>query len=243
MNTALLDALDARATQGQPVRLWWRDDDAVVPTGPLDRLLDLSRDHAIPLALAVIPEPTGAPLADRLGGMKDIRVAVHGWSHRNHAPPGEKKQELGAHRPAQVVLDELAMGLARLRDLHRERFVPVLVPPWNRIDAGIVAALPALGFRALSTFGPAAPSPLQRINTHVDLMDWHGTRGGRPTEALFSELASIIARPDSGAVGILSHHLVHDAQAWAFLATLFDLTRGHPGCVWIGLDSLLMTGS
>lgn len=239
MTTALRKALDARAKENRPALLWWRDDDAVEPTAELDRLLDLSAASAVPLTLAVIPEGTGAPLAERLAGLGGISVAVHGWSHRNHAPSSEKKQELGVHRPVGVVLDELAKGLAHLRALHPARFVPMLVPPWNRIAPGVVEGLPALGFAALSTFGPAKTAPLQVVNTHVDLMDWHRTRGGRPTGELLDELARVIDGNALEAIGILSHHLVHDAQCWSFLGTLFALTRSHPGCRWVRVNDLL----
>ncbi|HQU66708.1 MAG TPA: polysaccharide deacetylase family protein [Albidovulum sp.] len=239
MRETVLKALDRRAAAGRPARLWWRDDDAVEPTAALDRMLGLARDWQVPLALAVIPEPTGTPLAERLQGEGLATVTVHGWAHKNHAPAGEKKAELGAHRPAPVVLGELARGLETLRGLHGSRPAPVLVPPWNRIAPEVVAGLPALGFRALSVFGPPKPAPLAVINTHVDLIDWHGTRGGRPVEALYADFARELDRPGDEPIGILGHHLVHDEQAWAFLADLFALTRDHPGCRWVGLGDLL----
>lgn len=239
MRAAFLRALDARALSGQPALLWWRDDDAIEPTPQLDRLLRLSRDRGIPATLAVIPAPTGAALAERLHGLERISVAVHGWSHQNHAPAGEKKQELGAHRPTSAVLAEIAAGFARLRGLHGARLVPVLVPPWNRIAPDVVAGLPGLGFAALSTFGAPEPAPLAVINTHVDVLDWHGTGGCRAPEALFSDLARALDQPDTGAIGLLSHHLVHDAQAWSFLEDLFDVTQDHPGCRWTSLAALL----
>lgn len=239
MKSALLRALDARAQAGRPALLWWRDDDAVVPSAALDRLLEMSRAWQVPVTLAVIPEPTGTALAERLDGLGGVSVAVHGWSHRNHAPAGEKKQELGAHRPAPIVLGELAKGFSRLAGLHPGNFVPVLVPPWNRIAPGIADGLPALGFRALSTFGPARPAPVPVINTHVDLIDWRGSRGGRPHEALFADLAGALGDPSPGAIGILGHHLVQDEAAWSFLGALFDLTRAHPGCRWCSLTELV----
>lgn len=237
----VLKALDQRAREGRPARLWWRDDDAVAPTEALDRLLGLSTTWKIPLALAVIPERTGTALADRLGAEDLTTVTVHGWAHRNHAPATEKKAELGAHRPAPAVLAELAQGLTKLRDLYGPRLAPVLVPPWNRIAPEVVAGLPALGFHAVSTFGPPKPAPLAVVNTHVDLMDWHGTGGGRPTITLYADLARALAPPGDGAIGILSHHLVHDVQAWAFLDALFALTQGHPGCRWVSIGGLLAT--
>lgn len=231
---ALIRALDARAEAGRPARFWLRDDDAEVPGAALDRLIGLA--EGLPLTLAVIPAATGAALASRLAGEAGISVAVHGWSHTNHAPPGEKSQELGAHRPPQVVLGELARGFARLSDLHGPRFVPLLVPPWNRIAPQVVEGLPALGFRALSVFGPERPGPLPMVNTHVDVIDWRGTRGGRPDAELVAE---IVARMAVGPVGLLTHHRVHDAAVWSFLGRLLAVTRQHPGCRWESVTALM----
>ncbi len=243
MKTALLKALDARARANTPALLWWRDDDAVEPSDQLDRLLHLSEICMVPITLAVIPEPTGDALAQRLTGLSGVSVAVHGWSHRNYAPKSEKKQELGAHRPASVILAELSDGFAHLRGLHLSRFVPVLVPPWNRVAPEVVEGLPTIGFKAISTFGPRKPAPLRVINTHVDLIDWRGTRGGRPTEQLFNEIVDAMSQPELGAIGLLSHHLVHDAQAWSFLEQLFELTQDHPGCHWASMKELLCAPS
>ena len=49
---------------------------------------------------------------------------------------------------------ELARGRDTLRRSFGERFAAVLVPPWNRIGDAIVARLPDIGLRGLSTFGP-----------------------------------------------------------------------------------------
>ncbi|HUA50624.1 MAG TPA: hypothetical protein VMB81_00595, partial [Candidatus Sulfotelmatobacter sp.] len=53
------------AAAGRTATLWWRDDDAVAPSAALDRLLTLGAGRA-PVALAVVPEPAGEPLARRL---------------------------------------------------------------------------------------------------------------------------------------------------------------------------------
>jgi peptidoglycan/xylan/chitin deacetylase (PgdA/CDA1 family) len=238
MTDKLLRALDLRAAGGRPARLWLRDDDAVEPTAALDHLLALTQAAKVPVTLAVIPARSGQDLAVRLARASGVSVAVHGWAHVNHAPPAEKKQELGAHRPVAAVLAELAQGFAHLSQLHGGQFTPVLVPPWNRISPLVVDGLPRLGFKALSVFGPEAAAPLPLFNTHVDVMDWHGTRGGRPDAVLMDELATAISRSDAP-VGLLTHHLVHDAQVWGFLQRLFALTHGHPGCVWVGLPGLV----
>lgn len=228
-------ALDARAAAGDPARLWLRDDDAVAPTPALDRLFGLAR-AGIPLTLAAIPAQSGRALAAAVAGAPGVTVAVHGWSHANHAGAGEKKQELGAHRPVAAVLAEVARGFAHLSALHGPRFVPLMVPPWNRIADTVAAALPVAGFRALSVFGPARHGPLPQVNTRVDLIDWRGSRGGRDDAVLEREILDAMAQ---GPVGILSHHLVHDGAAWRFLDRLAAATLEHPGCRWVPVSDLL----
>lgn len=235
MSEALLrKTLDEVAEQGRKVRLWLRDDDAVEPTEPLDRLLDVTSAQAVPCTLAVIPKDTGETLVRRLEDAPLVSVALHGWSHHNHAPMGEKKQELGLHRPQQMVLAELKAGFDKLAALYPQRFIPMLVPPWNRLAQSLWPELPALGLKQLSVFGKEREgSPIPLVNTHVDIMDWHGTGGGRPADELFAELAGWMARVDTPPlIGILTHHLVHDAAAWAFLDSLLAITSTHPACEW-----------
>ena len=171
--------LDRWKRSGRVAELWLRDDDAVQPTAALDRLLDLTGRHAIPALLAVIPAHAGEPLAARLASAPGIAVAVHGWAHENHAPDGQKKQELGPHRAAAVVLGELARAKAVIDRLFAGKAVAVLVPPWNRIDGALLPSLGETGFAALSVFGMAKPAALPIVNTHIDIIDWHGGRGGK----------------------------------------------------------------
>ncbi|MBY5446020.1 polysaccharide deacetylase [Rhizobium leguminosarum] len=228
---------------GRVVRFWLRDDDAVEPTPDLEKLLSLTGDNGIPLTLAVIPALTGEALAARLAGGAGVAVAVHGWSHTNHAGPERKKQELGGERASEVVLGELREGLQRLKRLHPARFLPVLVPPWNRIDAALIPALPELGFAALSTYGRAREGgPIPLLNTHVDIIDWHGTRGGRSEGELVAELIAELRDRLAGTdepIGVLTHHLVHDAAAWDFLSALFAATGRHPAVRWSSASELL----
>lgn len=222
-------------------RFWLRDDDAVVPTGALDRLLALANAYSVPITLAVIPKESGPTLARHLQNAPGISVAIHGWSHKNHAPLGEKKQELGLHRGADVVLEELRRGTAHLATLYGERFTRVLVPPWNRIDTQLLPHIAGIGIAGLSTFGPEHETPLPAINTHVDLIDWKETRRGRNSAELVADIVYRLRHvfENGGSVGILSHHLVHDEAAWLFLERLFSLTSRREGCIWMPVSNLL----
>jgi len=221
--------------------LWLRDDDAVDPTPALDRLLDLTGAFAVPVTLAVVPAPTDGKLVVLLDKAPHAMVAIHGWAHRNHAPEDQKKQELGAHRPREAVLDDLARGLSRVTGLHGARAVPMLVPPWNRIDTGALSDLGSIGFTALSVFGPPKPAPLAVINSNVDIMDWHATRAchdhGLLVQAIIAQLQHAF---DGGEpVGLLTHHLVHDESAWLFLERLFTVTARTEASAWLPISTLI----
>ncbi|MGB5869151.1 MAG: polysaccharide deacetylase family protein [Albidovulum sp.] len=233
--------LDRWGQQGRRAVFWLRDDDAVEPTEALDQLLDLTRRFDVSPTLAVIPEHTGPALARRLERSPQAIVALHGWSHQNHAPAGQKKQELGLHRPIAVVLDTLRRGADKLSHLHRDRFAPMLVPPWNRIDNALLAHLGATGITALSVFGHEGPAALRVVNTHVDVIDWKGTRGGRGTDILVDEILGRLTQIEDAdaTVGILTHHLVHDEQVWRFLEQLFAVTARHPACHWAPISKVL----
>lgn len=239
------DQLRAKLDQWQAdrrvLRLWLRDDDAIQPTPRLDRLLNLGAAHAVPITLAVVPGKTGRPLADRLSGVDRIEVSVHGWAHTNHAPADQKKMELGLHRPLETVHGELATGFEMLKALHDTRFVPLLVPPWNRIAPEVLAGAAEIGFRACSTYGPEKPGPLPQINTHVDVMNWRGGGGGHTPERLVPALIAALEESleHGRAVGVLTHHLVHDEVAWSGLEQLMRLTADHPAAKWLPVRQLM----
>lgn len=244
-----LDALDRElewwARAGLRPRLWLRDDDAVRPTPQLDRLLALAREHDVPVLLAVIPVPADPRLAARLADEPLVTPAVHGHAHRNHAPAGTKSTELIAvppHRHAGAVMAELRDSRTRLVRMFGARLSPILVPPWNRIGPDIAARLGEAGFAALSLHGWRRPvTPLPVLNTHVDLIDWRARRGIAP-EAVARHLAEALgaARLRGGEpVGLLAHHLAHDATAWRALEGLVGHLAARHGPLFHPAGALL----
>lgn len=234
---ALNRELDRWGEAGLTATWWWRDDDAARPSPALDRLLDLSD---APLALAVVPAETDEALARMIADRAHVSILQHGYAHQDHAGGGAKKIELGPQRPAMVVLGELATGKLRLESLYRERALPVLVPPWNRIAPALVPVLPELGYRGLSQFGPRARRQpvrgLTQSNCHLDLIDWR-VRGFVGAAAAISALVKHLAlryagsriQPDvaAEATGLMSHHAVHDEESWAFLERLLKVLGTH----------------
>ena len=247
---ALSRELDDWQSAGRQLRLWLRDDDAVAPTPALTRLSALAGRHGASVLLAVIPMLAEPDLAPALRAMPLLRPCQHGVWHHNHAPAASKKSEFGPERAAARVDSEIAQGRDRLSDLLGEAILPVFVPPWNRIDPGHAARLGGLGFAALSCFrnhrhGASGGPPL--LNTHIDIMDWHGGRIGRRPEDLLPEMVALLAGiRDSHAeqtvpIGLLLHHRDHDENAWTLLDDILAATAAHPAVTFTDPAELLQS--
>ncbi|TLP69269.1 polysaccharide deacetylase [Parasedimentitalea maritima] len=239
---ALDQELQTWVDQGLTLPLWWRDDDAIAPTAELDQLTALSTKLGLPVHLAVIPKGATKTLADYLTETTQLIPVVHGWAHLSHAPKGEKKAEFGAHRPVDEIIKDASQGLRNLQKLFGPELVPMFVPPWNRIAAEVVQELPGLGFTALSTFtprtAPLAAEGLAQINTHLDPIHWKGSRSVVPPQQLLDQAtkqlnARRLGRADNTEpYGILTHHLVHDAEIWRVTEALIARLMAGPACPW-----------
>ena len=234
--------LDAWRAADRTAGFWWRDDDAGALTPELEHLLAVADRGAAPLALAVIPADTGPPLVQRLAELPAASVIQHGFAHVDHAPKGAGSWELGADRPLAIVTGDIVTGRDLLRRLFGDRFVPVMVPPWNRIDPTVTAALPNLGFRALSQFGPR-PTPhagprLALINAHCDPIKWRGGARFTGTSSALSDVIDHLRDRRAGRVdaaeptGLLTHHAAMDGPAWAFVEDLLAALNDHPAAAW-----------
>jgi hypothetical protein len=226
----LTAALDAVAARGEAIRLWWRDDDAGRDCAALARLIDLAELCGAPLALAVVPAWLDADAQGRIAASAQATVLQHGFAHVDHAPAGAKKIELGG-RDGAIVLAELARGREILSDAFGATFLAVLAPPWNRLDAVLIEQLASCGFVGLSTFGRRAVAEvalgLIQVNTHLDPVDWHGSRLFVGEAAALGRLCAVLDPEEP--IGILSHHLAMDEGGWRFLEELLGLLGRHPG--------------
>jgi hypothetical protein len=223
--------LDAWAEAGRVATLWWRDDDATRVSPALERLVALA--EGTPLALAVIPAEAEA---------FDLPVTVlqHGWAHADNARPGERKCEL----VGEAVAKRLVAGREKLERLFGSRFLPVMVPPWNRIDGTLAARLPALGYLGLSTLGPRRHA--FSTNVHVDVMDWPSRRFAGEERALGALVEHLrkrrFGKVDAGEpTGMMTHHRVHGDDVERFLERLFEATKANPAARWLEASEIFAT--
>lgn len=245
--TTFFDEIARWKDAGRVVDFWWRDDDACRADAALTRLVGLSAATQVPLALAAIPHGVQTEVLEQ--DARWIRILQHGVDHVQRAAASERKTEFPESESVEVALERLRSGQVRIAG---PVTLPVLVPPWNRIgSARLPGRLAAAGYRGLSRFGPrkgtASAPGLVQVNTHVDVIDWRGSRGFVGEEAALGAATAHLqarreGRADPGeATGWLTHHLVHDTACWAFLERLFERTRCEPAVAWHGADALFIT--
>lgn len=217
------------------VALWWRDDDAGRHSAELEVLIDLAASTKRPLGLAVVPDWLDALTVSRVSATPELFVLQHGWAHADHASSDGKSIELGGAIDTQACRAEIERGRLVLEAAFSDRFLPVMVPPWNRIDDRIMASLPDLNFSAVSTFADDRRGLDHRLiqqNTHIDLIDWQHGRQMKRLETLVEEATALLAQPSTRTIGILSHHLEMSASEMTRLEQLLDYLDGLPACRW-----------
>jgi len=234
------DELAAWRDAGDTAAFWWRDDDATRPTEQLDRLLGLAETYAVPLVVAVVPEPAAPELASRLAECPWAGAAQHGYRHHNHEPEGVKKSEYGESRTEAEMTDEIRAGWSRLDGFANR--LPVFVPPWNRLSETAFRAVRKAGFIGVSGFAVRSRAEpvagLRQVNTHLDIIDWRGTRGFTGEEKALSDIVTHLAAKRLGSAdaneptGLLTHHLDHDEASWTFVEKLLHWTREQDSVKW-----------
>jgi hypothetical protein len=177
------------------------------------------------LTLAIVPAGNVYALGKRLAGLSRVTVAQHGVDHVNRRPPGAPRGE----NPLGASATQIATRIAAARErMTAARLAPELyVPPYNRIDRALPAALQTSRFTAMSAWGGLGRpcGEICRLDVHLDVVCW-----GRPArfkgEARLIEALrrNLVRRRTSRAfaapIGLLTHHLALDAPAWSFLEAL-----------------------
>jgi hypothetical protein len=209
------------------LNLWWRDDDAAADDPRLDALLAIAVRRAVPVVLAVVPAGLEDATVGRILDCPLAWVVQHGLAHLDHRSASDRKCELVDRLDQDRALVEARHALART---FGRRFLPVMVPPWNRIEPGLRARLPSLGFHGLSTFAGRRPAPqvagLRLVDTHVDTVRWQEGRQHLDAQAILALLAE---RAGPGPVGLLTHHGVTGAEGFLALDRAVGLLQDRAG--------------
>ncbi len=230
--TAWLDPVrQALDLTQSPIQCYFRDDDAGWDNQNLFKLLDLFRQHEVPIDLAVIPTCLSKDLAEKLvmciyNHDQQIGLHQHGYSHTNHQAEG-RKCEFGIMRSPEQQKSDIETGQKLLKEYFHDYLQPIFTPPWNRCTQTTVDVLESCGFQLLSRDSSTSPlqiNKLQEIPVHIDWFAKHkGVR--HDFQAIGKQISEHIQQHNS--IGIMLHHQVTNADERIVLAELLNLLTRH----------------
>ena len=234
-------------------RFWLRDDDAGTDTPHLRRLLALAEELRTVFALAVIPDRVEGALA-RLTASAPCCVWQHGWRHHWQLEDEShrySKGEFGEGRNLEAMMADSRKGqLALDRKFGELGWQRVFVPPFHALSVPFKMVLPSLGYWGLSAGQPLTPSinTLAELNAEADLMDWPNRKfyGSNALTNLLLEqlrLRRLGQISPNVPIGLLTHHLVHDEEAWRFLTDLLRFLKSHDAAEFVPADTLFFSNN
>lgn len=234
---------DAWRSSDRVAELWWRDDDAIASGAKLDQLVEITSKSG--LLLAAIPARVEKSLVSSLNNVSHVLVAQHGYAHVNHAQRGLGlgAWELGLHRGLEAVMADLDEGRVRIKNFFGEHFIPVIVPPWNRIAPELMHPLAECGYVGVSAFGARSeksPAPgLIAVNSHCDPIRWKTGACFAGERKTIAQLVQHLRGRRTGLLdaeeptGFLTHHIDLDSDGWRFCRRLALAVEQHPGARWV----------
>ena len=231
----------------QPVAMWWRDDDAVEDTAALRQLVSLQQlDGLIPLHLASIPMLLKNTLPELLSICPNVWVLQHGYNHQSNAIDGQRKVELGGNQSLHQLMQKLTSGRKKLQKAFSQRYLDIIVPPWNRYNSVAAEAFEQLHYKALSGLGMRGEqlSSIALLNVHVDIIDWK-TRSFVGTQTCIEKIIEQLQLRRMSPIntieplGLMTHHLAHDQACWDFLHEFMSKTAHHPKIEWLQAEQAL----
>src|SRR3990167_7052026 len=240
----LLNELGQWQQIGRIVTFWWRDDDAISDTPALRTLLTIT--DPFPIAIAVIPAKCDVTLSGLLASYSRVAIFQHGW---RHLKIDGQLIEFPATRNSKTVLAELQAGHTILTELFGAQFLPVMVPPYHGWSNDFTSLLEVTGLIGFSVKG-ATPSPRRTfkvVNVHIEPIVWSVPPTlGDPDVHIAAIVAELQQRRSTGStepIGVLTHHLSHDAATMTFCEELAGILKVNPAVVVVHPATLFMNGN
>jgi predicted glycosyltransferase len=242
----LQEGLESLSDTQKIIPIFLRDDDIDEDEESLRHLLDIALSRNAPMNLQIIPEKltkAGVRVLKDFNRVNPELVSLnqHGWTHLNHEKAG-KKCEFGPSRNFQEQLEDISKGKAILESIFPIRFFPVFTPPWNRCTPDTFKVLDELGFHLLSKdLGkqPITGYSFTEISTSLDLYAWKSGAKMKAPE----DIVKLLLRQmnELSVIGILLHHKVMDATAFAFLDQLLGELQQWPNVEFHTFQTLMQT--
>jgi hypothetical protein len=228
--------------------VFFRADDIGAGGRAFEAICRLFRQHATPLAMAVVPAWLSQVRKEQLFGAAPLEEPLwgwhqHGWRHVNWQRSG-KKSEFGEQRPFEKQWKDIWQGRQKMEELFGDHFTPIFTPPWNRLSPLTVKIVQQLNFRGVSLAGPfprgvRPPTGLTNLRIQIDLHTRKGREPDQDYQDLLDEITTLMTKKEP--VGIMVHHHRMSLHAFEFLQELLTLLNDHPQVRLKGFREILET--
>jgi hypothetical protein len=224
-----------------------RDDDAARVTPRLQRLLGICRETKVQVMLSVIP---GRLQPDLIEAMMDCEHAVpvqHGYQHESHSTVEGVKSEFPDEEALELQLDRTKKGFDGMAAAFGDRFMPILVPPWNNISQQLAANLADTGIAGLSCSGRRGSAVAYKIkvfNSWVSLNNFAMLEAPFDPSIIVDKYVRAIrnrmgrTQDRLEPIGLTTHHLVTSEAQFRFLQGLIETVQDAGG-QWLSPQELM----
>lgn len=228
-------------TEAGELNFWWRDDD-VRASKPkfcksnfkfdsrLKNTLSLLQKFHISGVFAVIPDKfveNGAKQADMLKRF-GMPVVLHGLKHENNNVVGHKCEFPDSCDNEKALADILDYQ-AKFEKIFGHLLLPVFVPPYNSINAGLEQKLLDNGFRLVSKRN--SDGNMKPHDVDIDFMNWQ-TYKMRSVPDILTDIICLIKQGQK-VIGFNNHHRCINRFDRRFFWKLFKVLASHDNVKWI----------
>jgi hypothetical protein len=228
-----------------------RDDDAARATPRLQRLLGICRQTDTQVMLSVIPGRVQPDLVETIMECEFAVPVQHGYQHESHSTIEGVKSEFPDEEALEPQHDRARRGIEDMANAFGDRFMPILVPPWNNISQKLVANLASVGIAGLSCSGRRGGSDRYNIklfNSWVSLNDFSKLEEPFDPAIIVDKYMRTIgnrltqAKDRLEPIGLTTHHLVTSEEQFRFLHALIETVR-EAGGQWLSPEELMSVGA
>ena len=216
------------------VNFWFRDDDAGIDDEGLEFLVNFMNELNVNLFIAAIPVKVSNYLATKLKKYSNISIGQHGFSHKNYSLVGQS--EYPKDRNKDEVRNELIIGRKNLKDIFKDKFINIFIPPWFEIDEETKKILAQEKYGAISNYWDNNINKYNLIeaNCQIDYVNWNKayTFGGEDF-VLMQLISELLKDKEIYNIGILLHHERMGKESYYFLNKLINVIKDNSSIISI----------
>lgn len=223
--TVFQEKLSRYARSGQPIHLWWREDDVSYDCDKLHIVLDILSKYQIPVLCGAIPKLITQDMIQLLRGFPGAVVCQHGMFHKNNYI-----QDYKCEFDTADSLDLLIEGRDFLAKTFPNQFMPIYIPPWDNISKTFKNTLLDNGWTAVSTHN----YPLHQkraYNSDIDLIDWVRSEEFGGEDFVIKQILQCFDNNDFN-IGIVNHHRTIGLTGIEFIKKLLAEFNKYNNIVW-----------